>query len=766
MAKPNPCLEVERRRLTVRGVVQGVGFRPFVFRLAQRLALAGWVRNESGEVTVEVEGPPEALERFAGALRKEAPRLAYITAVESMVVTARGNAAFRIEPSVVQEGRRQPIAPDVAMCAECETELFDAADRRYRYPFITCTDCGPRFTIIEDMPYDRARTSMRRFDQCRPCLNEYTNPADRRYHSETNSCPTCGPRLWLAADEDHASDPIEGAARILVGGGIVAIRGLGGFHLAVNATDNRAVQRLRDRKQRDEKPFAIMVRTLSEAGRIARMSPEEARLLRDRSRPVVVLRRRSPSPLAPGVAPRLDSVGIMLAYTPIHHLLLQAVGRPLVMTSGNLSDEPIAIANDEATRRLAGVADAFLLHDREIVARYDDSVVRVAGGTPVFLRRARGYAPMPLQLPVESPVPLLAVGPHLKNTFTLAHGCLAYVSQHVGDLETLETLEHFRVCLDTYQRLFGIDPKVVIRDLHPGYLSTRVADELQLGPVFPVQHHFAHIAAVTGEHCVTEPVIGVAYDGSGYGDDGHVWGAEFFVCDVTSYQRVGHLRYAPLPGGDAAARAPWRAALGYRSLISERRHVFSRAFDGIAESELHMAEQQAEKRINSPMASSMGRLFDAAAAIIGLRRIARYEGQPPMELDAVCTGGAVDPLPFPVVEAADGLLQLDPIPLLLALDDVARRGEEPGSMAAQFHESVAVATATLVARVAAEHGCHTVALGGGVFQNARLVTRLRELLGAGRLAVLLPRALSPNDGAISYGQAVVGAARMAAAGGM
>jgi len=649
------------------------------------------------------------------------------------------------------------VSPDVAVCAACEAELFDPANRRYRYPFITCTDCGPRFTVIEAMPYDRERTSMRAFTQCPACLEEYRAPGARRYHSETNSCPACGPRVWLEPARG-GSDPIAAAAELLAGGKIVALRGLGGFHLAVDATNEEAVARLRARKLREAKPLAIMVRTLADASRLGTVGPEEEALLTSRERPIVLLNRGADAGVAPSVAPGLGSLGVMLAYTPLHHLLCDLVRRPLVMTSGNLSDEPIAIANDDAQRRLAGIADAFLLHDREIVARYDDSVLRVAGGTPVFLRRARGYAPLPLALPVASPRPLVAVGPHLKNTFTLVHGREAYVSQHIGDLENLETLEHWRAALSAYRRLFRLEPEVAVRDLHPGYLSTRLAGDLGLERIIPVQHHHAHVAAVLAEHGVTEPAVGVAFDGTGYGADGHVWGAEFLIADLAGYRRVGQLRYARLPGGDLAAREPWRAALGYLALEPDAAGAFVHAFAPVPAETRAIATQQIARRLNAPLASSLGRLFDAAAAVLGVRTVNRYEGEAAMELEALAGRRGAQPFPFPAAEGPDGGWVLDPLPLLVALGEGRAAGVGMPELAARFHESVAAATDVLAARLAAQAGLRTVALGGGCFQNARLLVSLVSRLEARGLRVLVPRRLGPNDGAVSYGQAAVAAA--------
>lgn len=754
---------ITARLLRVTGVVQGVGFRPFVYRLAARHALAGWVRNVAGTVEIHVEGGSEELDVFQQELRTEAPPVARINSLELAPAEPAGAHDFRIVESADAEGIR-PVTPDLAICAECEAELFDTADRRFRHPFITCTNCGPRYTVIRSLPYDRERTSMAVFPRCDECDTEYRTPADRRHHAETVACHECGPRVWLARADGIAllegDAAIRDAATQLRIGWIIAIRGVGGFHLACDATDDFAVRRLRERKQRDAKPFAVMVRTIGEARALGAVSAQEARLLGGPERPVVLLERAARSRLAPSVSPRLDRVGVMIAYTPLHHLLLEAVGRPLVMTSGNLSDEPIAIGNAEARIRLRDIVDLFLLHDREILSRIDDSVARVVDGVPVLLRRARGYAPLTLRLPVPSPRPLLAVGPHLKNTFTLVRGSAAHVSPHIGDLDSIESLEHFRAALARYEQLFRIAPEVAVRDLHPGYLSTRLAEDLGLSRTIAVQHHHAHIAAVAAEHGVTTPVVGLAFDGTGLGDDGHVWGAETLVADLNGYRRAAHLRYVPLPGGDLAAREPWRVALGYLSLEPGVADAFELAFRGIKPDHRATAGRQIERRLNAPLASSMGRLFDAASAILGLRQRASYEGQAAMELESLAGAQPAEPLTFPVRETGDSLM-LDPIPLLAALGEQRQRGVDAGLLAARFHESVASAAAEVAVAVADGAGIDIVALGGGSFQNARLLSGVRRRLEARGLCVLVPRQLGPNDGAISFGQAAVAASLLA-----
>jgi hydrogenase maturation protein HypF len=753
--------------LTVTGRIQGVGFRPFVYRLAIRHELAGWVRNTAGDVEIRVEGPTPEVEAFLQALGREAPTLARVDQVLTHPVGESGSAGFVIVPSTDRQDRRPPVLPDVAVCDACAAELFDPGNRRHRYPFITCTDCGPRFSLIETMPYDRERTSMRAFAPCRACEAEYQMPGDRRHHSQTNSCPACGPRLWfrvppaIDAVEDQAA--LDAASAALRRGWIIALRGVGGFHLAVDATNDEAVQRLRARKNREAKPFAVMVATLDDARRLAEVGEVEAGLLGSVERPIVLLRARGGSGLAPSVAPGLATLGLMTAYTPLHRLLLDLVGRPLIMTSGNRADEPLAAANEEALDRLAGIADGFLLHDREIVVRCDDSVVRVADGAPVVLRRARGYAPLPVALPIEAPLPLVAVGAHLKNTFTLAQGREAFLSPHLGDLETLETLEHFESLLERYRRLFRINPVVAVRDKHPGYLSSQLAEDLGVHRVLDVQHHHAHVAAVAGEHGIARRVVGLAFDGTGYGDDGQVWGAETLVADLAGFERVAQLRYAPLPGGDLAVRQPWRTALGYLSLAPEAARAFDRAFDGVGEAERDTAANQIRRHLNAPLASSMGRLFDAAAAVLGIRGVAAYEAQAAMELESLAGTRQARALPFPILDRPGGGWLLDPLPLLVALGEWRRAGKDLANLAAAFHESVADAAAELADRASAAAGTELVVLSGGVFQNARLVAAITQRLEVRLLQPLLPRMLSPNDGAISYGQAVVASAVLAGA---
>ncbi len=752
-------------QIWVTGIVQGVGFRPFIHRLARHHHLDGWVRNTSGTVEIRVEGTEGALHDFRQDLEGETPPLCRIGSVAVVSVEPDAITGFRIETSEPRPQERQAVLPDVSSCRSCLEELYDEGHRRYHYPFITCTDCGPRITVIDDVPYDRERTSMRMFEQCPACLREYHDADSRRFHCETNSCPVCGPTLtWVdpAGERLMGNRPaLEAAAAALLQGAVVALRGLGGFHLTVDATNEDAVNQLRHRKHREAKPLAVMVRTTAGAEALARLSGPQVSVLESAERPIVLVEMVSNGPLVGAIAPGLTRVGVMLAYTPLHYLLLDLVDRPLVMTSGNLSEEPIASGNDEALQRLRHIADGFLLHDRDIVNRYDDSVLAVApGGETIVIRRARGYAPRPVSLPVATPEPLVAVGPLLKSTFTLAYDDQAFISQHLGDLENLSTLEHFQVSLERYQRLFRVHPTVAVRDLHPGYLSTRIAEELGLARVMAVQHHHAHIAAVMGEHGLVEPVLGVAYDGTGYGDDGTVWGAEIMVADLTGYQRVAHLRPAPLPGGDAAVRAPWRVALGYRSLDHGLDDAaFAHSLSAAHEQERAVVEQQLARQLNAPMASSMGRLFDAAASVLGIRQRIRFEGQAAMELEALAGWRPACPLPYRITEI-EGRWVLDPLPILVALGQRRAAGDDLADLAGAFHETVVVATTELLNRAREASGLHQVVLSGGSFQNVRLHVGLQRRLTAEGYTVLAPIELSPNDGAVSYGQAVVAAASL------
>lgn len=761
-------------RISITGVVQGVGFRPFVYNLARRLGVRGWVLNHSGGVDIEAEAAPETLTAFLAALRAEAPPLARIASLEATPIPSNGYTTFEIRHSEAQEGRFVLISPDVATCPDCLRELFDPADRRYRYPFINCTNCGPRFTIITDIPYDRPHTTMRVFPLCDACRAEYENPADRRFHAQPNACPECGPHLTLLAQgAATAAGALADAVERLLKGEIVAVKGLGGFQLACDATAAEAVQRLRERKHRPHKPFAVMVASLEEARLYCEISPEEAALLTSPQAPIVLLRRRTPdgavgqASVVPEVAPNQHTLGLMLPYTPLHHLLLHDVGRPLVMTSGNLSEEPIAKDNDEALERLADIADAFLLHDRDIYARYDDSVVQVSqfanpkSGSPTpklqIMRRARGYAPFPIPLPFEVGQ-VFAAGPLLKNTFTLTRERYAFVSQHIGDLENLETLEHYEAALATYQRLFRIAPERVVCDLHPDYLSTRFAEDFARAHGLPaptrVQHHRAHLAACLADNGWPRdggPVIGVALDGTGYGDDGAIWGGEWFLGDYDGMRRVAHLEPLPLPGGDAATRAPWRIAVAYlHALLEPEDFPADLCFAGFCPGEAGFIRQQIEKGLNVPRTTSMGRLFDAVSALLGVRSEISYEAQAAMELEQLAWG-AQDWRPFPFA-IEDDVVRL--APLFYALLETLERGVALPDIAARFHATVARMVLEVCVRLRDASGVTTVALSGGVFQNALLLDLTVPVLEAADFDVLVHHQVPCNDGGLSLGQAV------------
>ncbi|HEX8939163.1 MAG TPA: carbamoyltransferase HypF [Candidatus Limnocylindrales bacterium] len=788
------------RRLLVTGVVQGVGFRPFVWRLASELGLDGRVRNRAGEVEVEVAGPSPALAALERRLVADAPPRARVEAVAALELAAADwpapGSGVVIEESEAGTTAGRLFPPDIATCDACLRELADPADRRYRYPFINCTNCGPRATIIEDLPYDRARTSMRDFPLCGDCGREYGDPADRRFHAEPVACPRCGPRLAYRRPGDAAArasgeDALQAALADLRAGRIVAIKGLGGYHLACDATDRAAVDRLRDRKQRWAKPFAVMVRDLAAARRQARVSALEARLLSSPARPIVLLDRRpdatpaladsvvaaaageTTAPSAPAEASgggRVDRrIGLFLPYTPLHHLLLEGFGRPIVLTSGNVADEPLATDDAEALERLGGLADAFLQHDREIRARYDDSVTRAVGGRESIVRRARGYAPEPLPLPVPSPVPLLAVGAELKHTFTLAREGRAHVAPHTGDLEDLLTHRAFEHNLAHLERLLALEPMVVAHDLHPAYLSTQYAvahfpPDRRIG----VQHHHAHVVSAAAEAGLRDPFIGVAYDGLGMGDDGTFWGGELLVADLAGYRRVARFGLAPLPGGAMAVRKPYRMALGF---------LFGAEDGGAMESwlppelatpflarldprEVEVVRVQVARGLNAPLASSAGRLFDAAAALLRIRDVAEYEAQAAIELELLAEPGPHAPLPYRLVRR-DGLLVLDPRPILRTLLAGLADGVAPARLAARFQETMVAATRELVGAVAADTGLRAVCLSGGVFQNQWLASTLARRLGRDGLEVHLNRAVPANDGGISFGQAAVAAARLA-----
>jgi hydrogenase maturation protein HypF len=769
---------MSRVRARVEGTVQGVGFRPYVYRLADEMGLAGYVLNDSRGVVVEVEAPGDAVELFLARLAAEAPPLASVERVIAEPLDELGERGFAIRDSPPDGESRAAVTPDSATCPDCLAELFDPSDRRYRYPFTNCTNCGPRFTIVRDVPYDRANTTMAGFTMCGACRAEYDDPLDRRFHAQPNACPDCGPRLRLVyaggvtAPDARSADAIEAAARALLDGAIVALKGLGGFHLACVARDESAVSELRARKHREDKPFALMARDAAAARHLVEMSAAGEELLRSPARPIVLAPRRPGAHVALSVAPGAPELGVMLPYSPLHHLLLADAGEPLVMTSGNVSDEPIAYEDDDALDRLADIADLFLLHDRPIETRTDDSVVRVLGERPLILRRSRGFVPSALPLPVDCGSHLLGCGAELKNTFAVAKHGRAWVGHHVGDLKNWETLRSFTTGIDHFERLFAVEPEVVAHDLHPEYLSTKHAREMEGVRLVGVQHHHAHLAACLAEHGEPGPAVGAIFDGTGYGEDGTVWGGELLLGGLEDFERVGLLFPVRLPGGDAAVRHPWRMACGWLAAAFGGRPALPRRLRGsVSGAEWRQVAELAERGVASPLTTSAGRLFDAVAALCGVRAEANYEGQAAIELEAAADPVECRAYPLPLAGSAGGSragstaprLILDARPTIRAVVRDIERGAAVPAVSARFHNALAVATAAACRSEAERAGTSTVVLSGGVFQNRLLLARTRSLLSEqGGLQVLVPEQLPPNDGGISYGQLAVASARLAA----
>lgn len=755
---------VERVQIIVRGIVQGVGFRPFVYSLAVRRSLTGRVLNTSGGVLIDVEGAPHALEQFVGEISASPPPLARIDSITRSDGHGLAHYTdFQIVESAPGGESLVPVSPDVATCDDCLRELFDPSDRRHRYPFINCTNCGPRFTIVESVPYDSARTTMRDFPMCDECRAEYENPLDRRFHAEPIACPACGPGLRLVDAEGRSvmtggerEEGAVGRARMLLAGGaIIAVKGIGGFHLACDALDAEAVGRLRGRKHREDKPFALMVNSVEAVKEYCLVSEEEGRLLSAGARPVVLLARRGGAALPEAVAPRVGTFGFMLPYAPLHHLLLEGSDRPLVFTSGNVSDEPVCYEDGEAVERLRGIADYFLLHDRRIHVRADDSVTRLAEGREMVVRRSRGYAPAPVRVAFSFGRQILACGAELKNTFCLTRGRHAYVSHHVGDLENLETLRSYEQGIEHFRRLFDLHPEAVAYDLHPEYLSTKYAHALGESLLkVGVQHHHAHVASCMADNEIEGEVIGVAMDGLGFGTDGRMWGGEFFVADFAAAERVAHLDYVPMPGGAKAVREPWRMAAVYlqRAIgddFEESSLPFVRNMDARAWATL---SRMAATGTNSPETSSMGRLFDAVSGLLGLRSVVNYEGQAAVELETIADRGHAGRYEFEVA-GNGGIIKSETV-IRRVVEDILN-GVPPQIVSAKFHLGVAHLIADTARRLGEEHGLDRVVLSGGVFQNVLLLRHTCRLLKSAGLRVYTHSRVPPNDGGISLGQAAV-----------
>ena len=750
--------DVVRQRVHVRGQVQGVGFRPFVWREATRCGLSGWVGNDEDGVVFEVEGATHQVEALMEALSCP-PALARVDEVLSAPLSPTGGSGFAVRASAVGGARRALVSPDTGTCTDCARELHDPTDRRFGHPFVNCTSCGPRYTIVESVPYDRSRTTMAGFPMCPACQAEYDDPVDRRFHAEPVCCPACGPVLQLLDRSGGAAagSAVSAAVDLLRSGKVVAVKGLGGFHLAADARSEDAVATLRRRKHREDRPFALMVSGVDAARGLCEVGPEEAALLTSAARPIVLLRRRAGVDVADAVAPGSPTLGLMLPYTPLHALLLEGCGGPLVLTSGNLSDEPIVFHDADATARLTGIADAFLLHDRQIRTRVDDSVCRVVRGRVLPLRRSRGYVPSPVALPRPSPQPVLACGSALKNTFCLTRGRQAFVSHHVGDLDDWSTLQSYVDGIAHLTDLLDVDPAVVAHDLHPDYPSTRYALDLPDVTLIGVQHHHAHIASCLVDNGVAGPVIGVSFDGVGLGTDGTAWGGEFLLADLAGFTRAAHLSVVPMPGGDAAARQPWRMAAAH----------LDAAYGRAVPPDLDVVQRQGDKwdqvlsavhaGLNAPLTSSAGRLFDAVSSLLGLRDVVTYEGQAAIDLEHAADPAETGSYPVPVV---DGCVQIEH--LVRAVTEDLRRGTTVPVLAARFHNALADVVVDVCSRLREQHGLSTVALSGGVFQNALLLTRCLDRLDAAGFAVLTHRQVPPNDGGISLGQAAVAVALLRA----
>lgn len=804
-------VKIRRVAVRVRGIVQGVGFRPFIYRLARQHHIAGWVLNDTQGVRIEAAGTAADTAAFLAGIRSEAPSMAVIDAVEVQELAVPGNSTvpsgeapsspvssalgFRILPSPAGEERNALISPDIATCPDCRRELLDPADRRHGYAFTNCTNCGPRYSIIQDIPYDRPKTTMGKFTMCPDCQQEYEDPADRRFHAQPNACARCGPAYSLVQLSAAAAGSVAGqgrtaasfeapqsaavlardgqaleeARRLIAAGKILAIKGIGGYHLACDARNEAAVAALRTRKHREDKPFAVMAGSLEAVEALCRVSSEESRLLQGPQAPIVLLQKKPAANmiLAAAAAPGNPSLGVMLPYAPVHYLLLQP-GDIWIMTSANRSDEPIAYKDEDAMERLRAIADAFLIHNREIAHRVDDSVLRIAAGAPRFLRRSRGYVPAPIRLAAaetEAPV-VLACGAELKNTFCVTKGPLAFLSEHIGDLANQATLASYEDIIVHYEKIFTLQPRLLACDLHPDYLSTGYARQRAAREGLPltyVQHHHAHIASVLAEHGETGPVLGAAWDGTGYGVDGCIWGGEFLLADLRGFQRLAHFSYLPLPGGGVAAREPWRQALWvmhllYGESLEEKQPAFCRALP----KGWKLLLQAVEAGLNSPLTSSAGRLFDTAAALLGLRGVNNYEGQAAVELELCAQGydGPGQALPYELEEKDDSI-EINVLPALQVLAEhhgAAR--EEAARLAMDFHETMADIIAAVLARLRQRTLITKAALSGGVFQNRTLLEKTAARL-APEFTLLLPEQVPANDGGIALGQAAVALARQA-----
>lgn len=753
----------KRYLIKVKGIVQGVGFRPFIYNLAHKLNLVGQVSNTSEGVTIDVEGASSSLEFFIGELQNYPPPLADIQSLSYEERPVAGYDSFSISFSDGEQEKQVLISPDVSICADCLEELLEPGNRRYLYPFINCTNCGPRFTIIEDVPYDRPFTTMKHFPMCNSCLKEYENPDDRRFHAQPNACKDCGPWVSLfdsGGEPVQCLDALAHTAWLLEKGFIIAIKGIGGYHLACDARKGEAVKRLRSRKFREDKPFAVMCRDLREVRRYCSLETEEAELLSSSKRPIVLLRKgKEAFALADALAPENDYLGVMLPYSPLHYVLFQHYNKgPLVMTSANVSDEPIAYEDKDAFGRLKDIADYFLTHNREIRHRCDDSVTRIFEGKEYLIRRSRGYAPAPILLEKEVKT-ILACGGEQKNTFCLTKGIYAFVSHHIGDLENLETLESFTEGINLYKRLFDIEPEIVAYDLHPEYLSTKFATQINKVQKVGVQHHHAHIVSCMAENRLRDAVIGVAFDGTGYGTDGHIWGGEFLLATYKDFRRIGHLKYIPMPGGSRAIKEPWRMIVSWLLQIGDLEDFKGLEFiREIGFDNALLLKEIIDKRINIPLTSSMGRLFDAVSALLNIRTRVNYEGQAAVKLEQKALQfrekTATKTYNFSL-NCDNGIYEVDPRPIIVGILESIEMGASVEEIAVQFHHTVAEIVLRVCEVFREQENINKVCLSGGVFQNLLLLELTLARLRKKGFQIYTHRQLPTNDGGVSFGQAVI-----------
>jgi len=746
---------VKRKTIEITGIVQGIGFRPFVYNLALTHSIRGWVLNNEKGVLIDAEGEDQALDRFIQGLTELAPPLARIETLKASLLEPQGFPNFEIRQSTWASEGFTLISPDMATCDACLAELFSPVDFRHRYPFINCTLCGPRFTIIKDIPYDRHKTTMAPFTLCPVCREEYENPLDRRFHAQPNACPACGPSLHLVdrKGETLPGDALDKTLDLVLQGSIVAVKGIGGFHLVCNAENHGAVSSLRSRKFREDKPFAVMCRDMEEVRKHCDVHEEEERLLRSPERPIVLLNRKKDSSIAPSVAPFQKTLGVMLPYSPLHHLLLHGPLKSLVMTSGNVSDEPIAYKNEEACRRLSEIADFFLFHNRDIHMRCDDSVVRVFQDLPFVLRRSRGYVPFPIKLSFDLEM-ILACGGELKNTFALSRGPYVFVSHHIGDLENMETLLSFEQGIEHFKNLFSIEPKAVAYDLHPEYLSTKYALSLAGIPKVGVQHHHAHVVSAMAENGLDGEVIGVALDGTGFGDDGTIWGGEFLRADLRDFKRAAHLKQVPMPGGSMAIKEPWRMALAY---LFEAFGGRAMDLDWVKRRDPRtcgILKRMIEQRVNSPRTSSMGRLFDAVSSLLSIRDTVNYEGQAAIELEMAADAEVNEEYPFKIQETRRPMI-VDPVEMVQGIVQDLISGCPRSFISGKFHRTMARLVVETCRRIRLESGLDRVVLSGGVFQNTLLLEWVLHGLKQAGFEVYTHHLVPTNDGGISLGQAVI-----------